>query len=121
MARLKQQITGTHIRYEAEDLDAGIGTHAHPPGSEMEHTTTCNAGACIVYILGWKGAPSEARVLQEGESLDFDSTRWHGVVPLTVGATWTNITAGITQDDMSTVLESPHNAPQWVLDFRSKQ
>jgi hypothetical protein len=112
MSRLKVSIRGTASSYECEDLDAGLPMHAHQPGSQMEHDVHCTAGSLIVYVH-----PNEHHILHAGETLNFDATRWHGLVPLEIGTKFTN-TSNLIQDDFDSVLESPHNAPDWVLELR---
>lgn len=84
--------------------------HAHEPGSPMAHDIRCDDGRILVYC--W---PDQIHILQPADRLEFDSWRWHGVVPLTIGATFTN-TNTVEQAEFHSTLESPHNAPQWVMD-----
>jgi hypothetical protein len=109
MSRLKQNINGSSVRYECEDLDAGLQMHAHPPGSGQEHDIHCEVGSLIVYIH-----PDEHYIVKAGETIKPDTTKWHGIVPLEAGTVFIN-TNDLDNGVSSTVLESPHNAPSWVL------
>ena len=111
MSRLHITVSGTASHYECEDMDAGLPLHAHAPGSPAEHDIRCDVGRLLVYLH-----PDGVHILEAGETLNFDNSRWHGIVPLTVGAQFTN-TSRMVQDDAETVLESPHNAPEWVQRF----
>jgi hypothetical protein len=102
---------GRAVSYECEDLDAGLPMHAHAPGSGMEHDIRCDAGRILVWVH-----PDEAHVLEAGQRLAIDTTRWHGIVPLTLGAAFTNTTQGFEHEAATTVLDSPHHAPPWVID-----
>lgn len=113
MSRLKVSTRGCASYYECEDLDAGLPLHAHQPGSGLEHDVKCVAGAVLVWgTSGWW------RILRAGDApLEFDSTSWHGLVPLSVGTAFVN-TSITAQGDFESVLDSPHLAPSWVLDAR---
>lgn len=114
MSRLKQAITGRSARFECEDLDAGLPMHAHQPNSGMEHDIRCEVGAILVYVH-----PDQHHVVRAGQTLQVDTTRWHGIVPLEVGAVFVNTGGVDLGDSSSTVLESPHHAPDWVLAIRA--
>lgn len=83
-------------------MDAGLPLHAHAPGSGLEHNVRCDSGRIVVFIH-----PDERHVLETGQTLSFDTTRWHGIAPLTVGACFTN-TAQTSQPEFHSVLESRH-------------
>ena len=113
MSRLKQTIDGATTRYECEDLDAGLPLHAHAPGP-LEHDVHCLVGAVIVYLH-----PADHYVVRAGETAHPDTTRWHGIVPIIAGSVFVN-TNDADNGQSNTVLESPHSAPQWVLDIRDQ-
>lgn len=114
MSRLKVSITGRATRYECEDLDAGVVMHAHKPGGGQEHDIHCVQGAVIVYLH-----PDEFHVVRAGETLKPDTSRWHGLVPLEAGTVFVN-TCGAENEAFESVLDSPHQAPYWVLKLRDE-
>lgn len=111
MPRLKIDTVGHASSYECEDMDAGLPLHAHMPGSGLEHNIRCDAGRVLVFIL-----PQRAHILSPGEVLEFDSTQWHGLMPLEPCTRFTN-TSRIEQEEFHSVLDQGHNAPEWVQRF----
>lgn len=114
MSRLKIDTVGKASRYECEDMDAGIPLHAHKPGSGLEHDVHCDAGRVLVFML-----PQQAHILAPGETLAFDATQWHGLMPLEAGTRFTN-TAQVEQEEFHSVLDQGHNAPEWALEIARK-
>lgn len=108
MALLKVDIVGREARYSTEDLEAGLVFHAHMPLSGEEHDTRCVEGTICVYL--W---PYECHTLKSGDHLVYDSTRWHGVYPLKVPATWIN-TLAKEQAEYHDQIEQNHRAPSWA-------
>jgi hypothetical protein len=108
MSRLKVSTRGRSTSYVCEDMDAGLALHAHQPGSGMEHDIRCTAGRILVFVH-----PGDVHELANGDTLEFDATRWHGIKPLQVGAAFVN-TSSMEQPDFDSVLDSPHNAPTWA-------
>jgi quercetin dioxygenase-like cupin family protein len=112
MNRLKIDVMGTSTRYECEDMYAGLPAHAHKPNSGLEHNIHCIKGEILVYVL-----PETYKILKAGDIYEFDSTQWHGIVPIEEGAVFVN-TSTTLQEDFHSVLDSAHNAPDWVLRIR---
>ena len=112
MSRLKYSVNGSKAYYECEDLDAGLIMHAHPPGSGMEHDIHCTKGSLLVYVH-----PNKHFIVNSGETLEIDTTLWHGIIPLEIGTKFMN-TNSVDGGTFETVIESPHQAPDWVLKIR---
>jgi hypothetical protein len=111
MANLKlKTANGSHF-YECLDMDAGLPLHSHQPGLGAEHDIRCERGSLLVYVH-----PDKHFVMKAGERLEFDSTLWHGVVPLEEGTAFRNTTAQ-PQEDFESTLNSPHAAPPWVMEL----
>lgn len=109
MSHLRVDIVGRVSTYTCIDLEAGLPLHAHAPNGGMEHDVFCESGSLIVFIH-----PNTTRTLVAGSRFKFDTTLWHGIYPLEVGTVFIN-TAQAEQPEFHSILESPHNAPEWAL------